>query len=148
MLVARVTAAAIGVLSIVLAIALRSLNVAFLVGLAFAVAASANVPAILLTLYWRRFNTVGMLAGMLVGLLSAVVLIVASPAVMGVDAPGTAVRHLIQRPPLFPLDNPAIVSVPLGILAAIGGTLLRRDPESERAYSELAVRANTGLGAV
>ncbi len=147
-LVARITAAVIGALSIVLAIALRSLNVAFLVGLAFAVAASANVPAILLTLYWRRFNTTGMLAGMLTGLLSAVALIVASPAVMGVDAPGVAVRHLIQSPPLFPLDNPAIVSVPLGFLAAFAGTMLRRDRDSEAAYSELTVRANTGLGAV
>jgi len=147
-LVARITAAAIGLLSIGLAIALRSLNVAFLVGLAFAVAASANVPAILLTIYWRRFNTTGMLAGMLTGLLSAVVLIVVSPAVMGVDAPATAVRHLIQRPPLFPLDNPAIVSVPLGFVAAIVGALLRRDPEAEAAYDELTVRANTGLGAV
>jgi cation/acetate symporter len=147
-LVAKITAVFIGVLSIVLAIALRSLNVAFLVGLAFAVAASANVPAILLTLYWRRFNTGGMIAGMLVGLVSAVVLIVLSPAVMGVDAPTTAARHLIQRPPIFPLDNPAIVSVPLGFAAAILGTLLSRDPEAEAAYSELTVRANTGLGAV
>jgi cation/acetate symporter len=147
-LVARVTAAVIGLLSIVLAIALRSLNVAFLVGLAFAVAASANVPAILLTLYWRRFNTTGMIAGMLVGLTSAVVLIVLSPAVMGVDGPATAVRHLIQRPSIFPLDNPAIVSVPLGFAAAVLGTLLGREPEAEAAYSELNVRANTGLGAV
>ena len=147
-LVARVTAAVIGVLSIVLAIALRSLNVAFLVGLAFAVAASANVPAILLTLYWRRFNTTGMIAGMVVGLTSAVVLIVLSPAVMGVDGAGTAVRHLIQRAPIFPLDNPAIVSVPLGFAAAVIGTLLGREPEAEAAYSELTVRANTGLGAV
>ena len=147
-LVARITAAVIGLLSIGLAIALRSLNVAFLVGLAFAVAASANVPAILLTLYWRRFNTGGVLAGMIVGLVTAVALIVASPAVMGVDAPGVAVRHLIQMPPLFPLDNPAIVSVPLGFLAAIAGTLLGREPENESAYSELTVRANTGLGAV
>jgi cation/acetate symporter len=147
-LVARVTAAVIGLVSIVLAIALRSLNVAFLVGLAFAVAASANVPAILLTLYWRRFNTTGMVAGMLVGLLSAVALIVLSPAVMGVDAAGIAARHLIQRPPLFPLDNPAIVSVPLGFLAAVAGTFLGRDLEAEAAYSELNVRANTGLGAV
>ena len=67
---------------------------------------------------------------------------------MGIDAPGTAVRHLIQMPPLFPLDNPAIVSVPLGFLAAIAGTLTGREPESEAAYSELNVRANTGLGAV
>ena len=148
-LVARVTAAAIGLLAIVLAIALRSLNVAFLVGLAFAVAASANVPAILLTLYWRRFNTTGMIAGMVTGLLAAVTLIVLSPSVMGVDAPGVAARHLIQRPPLFPLDNPAIVSVPLGFVAAVLGTLLgRQGDESEAAYSELNVRATTGLGAV
>ncbi len=148
-LVARVTAAMIGLLAIVLAIALRSLNVAFLVGLAFAVAASANVPAILLTLYWRRFNTTGMIAGMLTGLLAAVVLIVVSPSVMGVDAAGVAVRHLIQRAPLFPLDNPAIVSVPLGFLAAVLGTLLGPEAEAaDAAYSELNVRANTGLGAV
>jgi Na+(H+)/acetate symporter ActP len=62
--VARITAAVIGALSIVLAISLKSLNVAVLVGLAFAVAAAANVPSILLTLYWRRFNTTGMIAGM------------------------------------------------------------------------------------
>ena len=148
-LVARITAAAIGLLSIGLAIALRSLNVAFLVGLAFAVAASANVPAILLTLYWRRFNTTGMIAGMLTGLIAAVVLIVLGPSVMGVDAPGVAARHLIQRAPLFPLDNPAIVSVPLGFLAAVIGTLAGpQADDADAAYTELRVRANTGLGAV
>jgi cation/acetate symporter len=148
-LVARITAAVIGVLSIVLAIALRSLNVAFLVGLAFAVAASANVPAILLTLYWRRFNTTGMITGMVTGLLSAVALIVLGPSVMGVDAPGVAARHLIQYAPLFPLDNPAIVSVPLGFLGAVLGTFLGGESDdADAAYSELNVRANTGLGAV
>jgi cation/acetate symporter len=148
-MVARVTAAIIGLLSIVLAIALRSLNVAFLVGLAFAVAASANVPAILLSLYWRRFNTAGMITGMIVGLVSALVLIVLGPSVMGVDAAGVAARHLIQRPPLFPLDNPAIVSVPLGFLGALLGTFAgARSPDADAAYSELNVRANTGLGSV
>ena len=147
-LVARIAAALIGVLSIVLAIALRSLNVAFLVGLAFAVAASANVPAILLTLYWRRFNAGGMVIGMLVGLVASLVLIVLSPAVMGIDAPGAAARHLIQAAPVFPLDNPAIVSVPLGLLAAVLGSVLTRNTTAEGAYDELNVRANTGLGAV
>ena len=147
-MVARIAAAVIGGLAIALAIALRSLNVAFLVGLAFAVAASANVPAILLTLYWRRFNTGGMVTGMVVGLLSSIILIVLSPAVMGVDAPGAATRHLIQAAPLFPLDNPAILSVPLGFIAALLGTLLWRGKGAEEAYSELNVRANTGLGAV
>ena len=146
--VARVAAAVIGLASIGLAIALRTLNVAFLVGLAFAVAASANVPAILLTLYWRRFNTNGMVAGMVVGLLSSVILIVLSPAVMGIDPPTAATRHLIQADPIFPLDNPAIVSVPLGFLAAVLGALLTRARPDAELYSELNVRANTGLGAV
>jgi cation/acetate symporter len=147
-LIARIAAAVIGALSIVLAISLRTLNVAFLVGLAFAIAASANVPAILLTLYWRRFNTNGMVAGMVVGLLASVILIIVSPAVMGIDAPTAATKHLIQAEPLFPLDNPAIVSVPLGFLAAVVGSLLTRARPDAELYSELNVRANTGLGAV
>jgi cation/acetate symporter len=146
-MVARIAACVIGAMSIGLAIALKNLNVAFLVGLAFAVAASANVPSIVLTLYWRRFNTAGMITGMLVGLISSVVLIILSPAVMGVDHPTAAVRKLIQRPALFPLENPAIVSVPLGFLAAVIGTLLTREPQAEAMYDELLVRSQTGLGA-
>jgi cation/acetate symporter len=140
--VARIAATVIGALSIVVAIALKSLNVAFLVGLAFAVAASANVPSIMLTLFWRRFNTVGMLCGMIVGLISSVALIILSPAVMGLEP-----AKLIHRHAIFPLENPAIVSVPLGFLAAVVGTLLKREPEAEGLYDELNVRANTGLGA-
>jgi cation/acetate symporter len=122
-LVARVTAAEHRLLSIVLAIALRSLNVAFSSAFAFAVRGErerAGDPAVA---YWRRFNTAGMITGMIVGLVSALVLIILGPSVMGVDAAGVAARHLIQRPPLFPLDNPAIVSVPLGFLGALLGTL-------------------------
>ena len=70
LLVARVTAGIVGLLAIVLAIGLKSLNVAFIVGLAFAVAASANVPAIILTLFWKRFNTTGTIFGMITGLVS------------------------------------------------------------------------------
>jgi cation/acetate symporter len=146
-MVARIAAGVIGLLSIVLAIALQSLNVAFLVGLAFAVAASANVPSIVLTLFWRRFNTFGMITGMLVGLISSVVLIILSPAVMGIDPPGVQPRKIIQHAAIFPLDNPAIVSVPLGFLAAVLATLLRREPAAETLYDELLVRAHTGLGA-
>ena len=147
-LVARIAACVIGALSIILAIALRSLNVAFLVGLAFAVAASANVPAILLTLYWRKFNTSGMVAGMVAGLLSSIILIVLSPAVMGIDPAGAATRHLIQAAPLFPLDNPAIVSVPIGFVVSILAALATRHRPAELPYSEINVRANTGVGAV
>lgn len=141
--VAKITALVVGVL----AIGVRSLNVAFLVGLAFAVAASANVPAILLTLYWRRFNTTGMVAGMVVGLVSSLVLIALSPSIMSVDAPTVAAKHLIQANPIFPLSNPGIVSVPLGFLAALVGTLVTRDERAESAFPEISVRANTALGA-
>jgi cation/acetate symporter len=146
-LVARVAAAVIGALAILLALALKTLNVAFLVGLAFAVAASANVPAIVLSLFWRRFNTTGTVVGMIVGLVSSLVLIAVSPAVMGVDAATVAVRHIIQAPALFPLENPGIVSVPLGFIAAVIAALMTRDEAAESTYHELVVRANTGLGA-
>ena len=69
----------------------------------------------------------GVLAGMMTGLVSSLALIAISPAIMGVDPPTAAVRHLIQAPPIFPLDNPAIVSVPLGFIAAIVVALLTHD---------------------
>lgn len=132
--VARITAFIVGAVSIVIAIVLGpSVNVAFLVGLAFAVAASANLPAIIFSIFWKRFTTEGAVASLTVGLGSSVLLIILSPSVMGEGA-------------LFPLDNPGIVSIPLGFIAAVIGTLLSREPESEAKFAELKVRANTGLG--
>jgi cation/acetate symporter len=148
--VARFTACVVGVISILLAILLgQSINVAFLVGLAFAVAASANLPVIIFSLFWKRFNTKGAVAGLGTGLAASIILILMSPSIMTIDPPtvvGTA-RHLIQRAPIFPLENPGIVSIPLGFLGAFIGTLLGREPEAERRFAELTVRANTGLGA-
>jgi cation/acetate symporter len=148
--VARMTAFVVGFVAILLAILLGpGVNVAFLVGLAFAVAASANLPVIVLSLFWRRFNTPGAVLGLAVGLVSAILLILISPSIMGID-PATAkgaARHLIQRAPIFPLENPGIVSIPLGFLGAIIGTFLRREPNAEAKFAELVVRANTGLGA-
>jgi len=138
------------VVSILLAILLgQSINVAFLVGLAFAVAASANLPVIVLSLFWKRFNTKGAVLGLATGLASSIILILISPSIMAVDPPGVvgAARHLIQRPPIFPLENPGIISIPLGFLGAVIGTLLGREPEAEAKFAELTVRANTGLGA-
>jgi len=132
--VARSAAVIVAILSIVLSVGLRTVNVAFLVGLAFAVAASTNAPALILALSWRRFSRSGAICGMLAGLISSLALIAISPEVMGDHA-------------LFPLRNPGIVSVPLGFLAAILGTLIARDPESEAMFSQLQVRATTGLGA-
>ena len=145
--VARATAAAVGILAIVLSIGLRTLNVAFLVGLAFAVAASANVPVIVLSLSWRRFNKTGAICGMLAGLVSSLGIIAISPAVMGIDPPLSATHHFIQMAPIFPLDNPGLLSIPLGFLGAILGTLLSRDPQAEADFDQLLVRANTGMGA-
>jgi cation/acetate symporter len=147
--VARITAFVVGAIAIFLAIQLSTINVAFLVGLAFAVAASANLPVIVLSIFWRRFNTAGAVTGLAVGLVASIILIILSPSIMGID-PATveaAKRHLIQRPAIFPLTNPGIVSIPLGFIAAIVGTLCTREPEAEARFAELSVRANTGLGA-
>lgn len=149
-LVARVTAFVVGAISILIAILLGpTANVAFLVALAFAVAASANLPVLLLTLFWKRFNTTGAVMGLASGLTASILLILVSPSFMGIDAPGTAAaaRHLIQAAPLFPLENPGILSIPLGFVGAIVGTLLRREPGAEEKFAELIVRANTGIGA-
>ncbi|MFM8395512.1 MAG: cation acetate symporter [Acidobacteriota bacterium] len=133
--VARVTAFVVGAVSITLAIILGpTANVAFLVALAFAVAASANLPAIVLSLFWPRFNTRGAVAGLATGLISSLVLILLSPSLMKSRA-------------IFPLENPGIVSIPLGFLGAVIGTLLGREPAAEAKYTELNVRANTGIGA-
>ena len=132
--VARITAFVVGALAIVIAIILGpSVNVAFLVGLALAVAASANLPVIIFSIFWKRFNTVGAVSGLAVGLISSIALILISPDFM--------------KQPLFPLKNPGIVSIPLGFLAAFIGSLLSREPTAEARFPELLVRANTGLGA-
>lgn len=132
--VARITAFSVGVISILLAIVLREANVAFLVGLAFAVAASANLPAILLTLFWKRFNTNGAIWALAVGLFSSIILIVLGPSVMKENA-------------IFPLGNPALVSIPLGLIAAVIGTMMKREPSAEAKFAEMTVRAHTGHGA-
>lgn len=149
-LVARITAFVVGLISIAIAIVLGpTFNVAFLVGLAFAVAASANLPVIVLSIFWKRFNTAGAMWGLGTGLISSLALILISPSIMGVDGPSVAAaaRHLIQAKPIFPLENPGIVSIPLGFLGAWLGTLTTREQAAEDKFTELEVRANTGLGA-
>jgi cation/acetate symporter len=147
-LVARISAFVVGGVSIALAIKLQTVNVAFLVALAFAVAASANLPVIVLSIFWRRFNTAGAVAGLAVGLLASIGLILVSPSLMGIDPPAVtrAARHLIQAKAWFPLENPGILSIPLGFLGAIIGTLISSEPTSQEKFNELLVRSNTGLG--
>lgn len=132
--VARYTAFVIGAISIVIGILGKGQNVAYLVALAFAVAASANLPVIIFSVYWRRFNTTGAVAGMLVGLVSAVTLVVLGPSVLGESA-------------IFPLANPGIVSIPLGFLSSIVFCLLSRPETADEKYKEMYVKANTGIEA-
>src|SRR5579864_778474 len=148
-LVARISAFVIGGVSIALAIKLQTANVAFLVALAFAVAASANLPVIVLSIFWRRFNTAGAVAGLAVGLLASIGLILVSPSLMAIDPPTVtgAARHLIQAKAWFPLENPGILSIPLGFVGAILGTLVSSEPTAQEKFNELLVRSNTGLGA-
>ncbi|MFC7326928.1 cation acetate symporter [Marinactinospora rubrisoli] len=148
--VARFSALGIGAVSIVLAVFAQNLNVAFLVALAFAVAASANLPALLLSLFWKRFNTAGAVAGIYGGLVSAVGLVFFSPIVSGKVDPETG-ESLSLFPAgvdfsWFPLENPGLVSIPIGFLCAVAGTLLSKERDVDK-HAELEVRALTGAGA-
>ena len=109
---ARWASIGVAVLSMILALFAQNMNVAFLVALAFAVAASANLPVILFTIFWKRFNTTGAISGMIVGLVSSLVLVLLSPNVWSPE--GTAI--LVGKA-LFPLSNPGIVSIPLGFIS-------------------------------
>ncbi|MBA3732253.1 MAG: cation acetate symporter, partial [Gammaproteobacteria bacterium] len=198
---ARVATLIVGAIAITIGILAEGQNVAHLVGLAFAVAASANLPCLLLTLYWRRCNTGGIVAGILVGTLSAVALVMVSPnmtyplietadAQAVVDAGPATIKEIRAdmakatnprerrslkseisavneqvaaakadiktyegqtesmlglKAPLFPLENPGIVSIPLGFLAVFLGSLLWRDRRAEEMWEETYVRQQTGI---
>ncbi|WP_214721474.1 cation acetate symporter [Exiguobacterium sp. s192] len=140
MTAARLASIAVALVSMVLALFAQSMNVAFLVSLAFAVAASANLPVILLTIFWRRFSTGGAVTGMMVGLFSSLILVALSPNIWAVD--GSA---LFVGEALFPLANPGIVSIPLGFLGAIIGTLVTKSDEVAGNFERILVKANTGI---
>lgn len=139
MLAARYASVGVSVFSIILAIFAQSLNVAFLVSLAFCIAASANLPVIVYTIFWKNFNTTGAVSAILTGLISAIVLVSISPSVMSPEVGAT----ILTGNPLFPLTNPALVSVPLGFLGGWIGTLVTKERDALK-YSEVNVRANTG----
>ena len=140
--VARVAALSIGAIAILVAVIGGSgLNVSFMVGLAFAVAASANFPALICALTWRRFNTTGAVTGVLCGVVSAIFLVIVSPKVW----PGT--DSVTGSPIGWTLSNPGIVSIPLGFLGCWLGTMLSTERGAERTFHELYVRSETGLGA-
>ncbi|BAC17720.1 transporter, SSS family [Corynebacterium efficiens YS-314] len=140
--VSRITVIVIGVLSIVLGILAMTQNVAFLVALAFAIAASANLPTILYSLYWKKFNTTGAVAAIYTGLISALLLIFFSPAVSGTETsmvPGADWA-------IFPLKNPGIISIPLAFLAGWIGTMVGKPDNMDDLAAEMEVRSLTGVG--
>jgi cation/acetate symporter len=197
---ARIATVVVGAMAITIGIAAKGQNVAHLVALAFAVAASANFPCVLLTLYWRKCNTGGIVAGMIVGTLLAVGLVLVSPnmtypaavrdaaqkvlaadgakragaqaavdsgdaakseagkkTLAALDRAAAKAKADIERvkgettsmvglqAPLIGLKNPGLISIPLGFLAVILGSLLYRDKRAEEMWDELYVRQNTGI---
>ncbi|MFI8457866.1 cation acetate symporter [Kitasatospora sp. NPDC085464] len=141
--VARFAAGGIGAAAIVISLYAQQLNVAFLVGLAFAVAASANLPVLLYSLFWSRFTARGAVWSVYGGLVPAIVLVFFSPVVSGTKValfPGVDFHW-------FPLENPGIVSIPLGFLAGWIGTITSPEPADADRFAELEVRALTGAGA-
>jgi cation/acetate symporter len=141
--VARRTVVVIGIAAIVGGIAAKDQNVAFLIALAFAIAASANLPTILFSLFWKRFTTRGAVLSMYCGLASSVVLIALSPVVSGTPTsliPGADFA-------LFPLSNPGVVSIPLAFVVGWLGSLLDPRVEDVAKAAEMEVRSLTGVGA-
>lgn len=149
--VARITAVVIGVVAIVGGIFAKDQNIAFLVALAFAVAASANLPTILYSLFWKGFTTRGALWSIYGGLTSAVVLIAFSPVVSGkVDATGASASMIKDTSvdfSWFPLENPGLVSIPLAFLLGWLGSVTSGEPHNAEKYAEMEVRSLTGAGA-
>ena len=134
--VARVATLLLGVLAVVLGVTFEGQNVAFMVGLAFAIAASGNFPALVLSLFWRRTTTMGAVAAMLTGTFATVALIWLSPTVQ-VD--------LLHHPAAsFPLRNPAIISLPFGFLAGVVVSLARPEPAAAERFEAMERRASLG----
>jgi cation/acetate symporter len=150
--VARITAVVIGILAVIGGMYAKNLDVAFLVALAFAVAASANLPSIIYSLFWPRFTARGALWSIYGGLIISVGLIVFSPVVSGQVDPATgASLSLIADTHIdfafFPLDNPGIVSIPLAFFLGWLGSVTDRQPSDPARFARIQVRALTGVGA-
>ncbi len=148
--VARIAALVLGAVAIVGGIFAMGQNIAFLVALAFAIAASANLPTILYSLFWKRFNTRGALWSIYGGLISAITLIIFSPVVSGkaIDKVTGKSPSMLQGVDFhwFPLDNPGIISIPLGFLLGYIGTVTSKEFNAAK-YAEMEVRSLTGHGA-
>jgi cation/acetate symporter len=136
--VAKIATLVLGIVAVGLGITFKGQNVAFMVSLAFAIAASANFPALVLAIFWRRYTTAGAVTSMASGTVATLALIYLSPTIQ-VDILG-------QGSAWFPLKNPALVTLPLSFLAGILVSLLAPEPDAAVGFTRLERR--THLGAV
>jgi cation/acetate symporter len=130
--VARASTVVLGVMAIVLGIVFKGQNVAYMVGLAFAIAASANFPALVLSMFWRKFTTRAAQMSMLVGTASSLILIYLSPTIQ--------IDVLKNTSAWFPLRNPGLVSIPLSFAVGMAVALLWPEPEAEARFIEVEQR--------
>jgi len=135
---AQISAFFIGIISTIFALGLKNINVTFLVSLTFIVAASSNFPVILLTIYWKRFTKTGAIIGMLTGLVTSIILVAIGPHIMN------PLNGWIQKEPIINLFNPGIISIPLGFISAIIGSLLTKD-NAKFDYDAFYLKAQTGI---
>jgi cation/acetate symporter len=134
--VARIATVGLGILGVLLGITFKGQNVAFMVGLAFAIAASANFPALVLSIFWRGYTTAGAVCSMLIGTAGALVLIYLSPTVQ-ID--------ILKHPSAwFPLRNPALVTIPLSFAVGVLVSLIARRPNEAAAFDRLQHRMHLG----
>lgn len=137
--VAKIATLILGITAIFLGIIFKGQNVAFMVGLAFAVAASANFPALFMSIVWKRFTTKGAVSSIITGLVLATVLIILSPTVW-VD--------VFKNPaPVFPLKNPGLISMAAAFIVGIIVSLATREPQAEARFEEEKLRTYVGIGA-
>lgn len=135
--VARGATIALAVIAVVLGMSFKGQNVAFMVSLAFAIAASANFPALLLTIFWRRYTTAGAVASMAFGTIATLVLIYLSPTVQ--------IDILKHESAWFPLKNPALFTMPLSFLIGIVVSLASgKDPIAAERFAQLERKIHLG----
>ncbi len=141
--ISKISAVVIGILSIGLGYVFENQNVAFMVGLAFAVAASCNFPVLVMSMLWRGTTTLGALVGGGAGLVTSVLMVIFSKAFW--------VTSLGFKTALFPYDNPAIFSMPIAFIGIIAFSLLDKSARARReqaAFDAQYVRSETGIGAL
>ncbi len=142
MRVSKAATVALGVMAIILGLVFENQNVAFMVGLVFAVAASANFPVLMLSMFWKGLTTRGVVAGGLAGLFGALLLIILGPSVW--------VAVLGNEKPIFPYGSPAIFTIPLGFIVAWIVSVTDHSEQAKRdkaGFEAQYVRSMTGIGA-